>query len=626
MPLPSVQDGESLFLQGVSLASRHRPEAAADCFAQALAARPRFVEAARNLGLILHWLGREAEAADALSKALAWSPDDDVSRAALGEALAACGRYSAAARCWRAVIARDPGRADGYAKLAITEKALDRTRTGVCHLARALAIEPGSADRHYALATALLESGRPAEAVPCFLRAIRLDPLGDAAHLNLAVALRSLDRLTAAAVSARRALSLRPDSAGAWNTLGAVLWNCQQGGDAEVCCRRAIRLDPGLAEAHANLGVLDMEAGRFSDAAAAFETAVGLAPERGRTYRMLADCRPLALDDPIVRRMETMLDGAGRLADEDRMELHFALGAVYLNHDRPTPAFAHLAAGNRMKRASIVYDEAGTFEEFRRIRQVFSAEFLAAGTGMGVPSRAPVFIVGMPRSGTTLAEQILASHPVAAGAGEPLDLPERIAGMRSAVGEADFPGAMARQPPPAWRRLGADYLRGIRRHGPGALRIIDKLPENFQWIGVIRLALPGARIIHLRRDPVDTCLSCYSKLFSDHQPFTYDLAELARYYRAYEDMMAHWRAVLPDGVMLEVRYEDLVADIEGQARRMLVHCGLDWDARCLAFHRTERPVRTASAAQVRQPLYASSVGRWRVFAETIAPLLERSGD
>lgn len=226
----------------------------------------------------------------------------------------------------------------------------------------------------------------------------------------------------------------------------------------------------------------------------------------------------------------------------------------------------------------------------------------------------------MPRSGSTLIEQIFASHPQVAGLGEVDDFAKAISaaakGLESPEGFAQLSAAQLRQ-------IGQTYLTGIKAAAPGAARITDKMLENFRFIGLIYLALPNARIIHMRRNPMDICVSCFSKLFTgDNLPFTYNLSELGRYYKAYDSLMAHWREVLPPGAMLELQYEHVVADIEVQTRKILAYCGLEWDPRCLDFHKTERLVHTASKAQVRQPLFNSSVGRWKIYEPFLGPLLK----
>jgi hypothetical protein len=237
----------------------------------------------------------------------------------------------------------------------------------------------------------------------------------------------------------------------------------------------------------------------------------------------------------------------------------------------------------------------------------------------------PVLIVGMPRSGTSLVEQMLASHPRVFGAGELPDLATLAAGLRDHAG-APYPECVAVLDPQALRRCGENYVAGLRRRAPDAACITDKLPANFAHLGFLCLAVPNAHIVHVRRDPLDTCMSCFSKLFAEGQlHFAYDLGELGRYYQSYARLMDHWRAVLPPGAMLEVQYEELVADPEPQARRLLAHCALEWDGACLRFYQTRRPVRTLSAGQVREPLFRGSVGRARPYREWLGPLIEAMG-
>jgi hypothetical protein len=292
----------------------------------------------------------------------------------------------------------------------------------------------------------------------------------------------------------------------------------------------------------------------------------------------------------------------------------------------PERSFRYLLEGNALKRKQVVYDEEAALAAINRISAAFTEEIIGRHAGQGETSAVPVFILGLPRSGTTLVEQILASHHGIYGAGEIDAFAYSVAAQDDPVRRvlAD-PAVISTLSGDALRRLGADYLGRIRACAPQADRITNKLPENFRLAGLIHLALPNARIIHTRRDPIDTCFSCFSQLFAGNLPYTYDLAELGRYYRAYDALMAHWRRVLPPGVMIEVQYEELVADLAGQARRLVAHCGLEWDPRCLDFHQTERAVRTASMNQVRQPFYRQSVGRWHTYERFLGPLLETLG-
>jgi LPS sulfotransferase NodH len=299
------------------------------------------------------------------------------------------------------------------------------------------------------------------------------------------------------------------------------------------------------------------------------------------------------------------------------------LGRAFSDLGEHERSFRHLRDGNALKREQLAYDEKQMLGLFEHIRTTFTPELMQEKKGCGDPSEAPVFVVGMPRSGTTLLEQILASHSKVYGAGEIEAFYQAIVKLGYPNGGAvAFPDMVPALSPEALRELGSSYVSMIRAAAPDAERIVNKLPLNFKYVGLIHLALPNARIIHIRRDPIDTCFSCFSLLFSGDQSFTYDQVELARYYRGYAALMEHWRSVLPEGVMIEVQYEDLIADVQGQTGAILAHCGLPWEDACLAFHQTERSVTTASSVQVREPVYRTSVGRWRIYANHLQPLIE----
>jgi hypothetical protein len=317
-----------------------------------------------------------------------------------------------------------------------------------------------------------------------------------------------------------------------------------------------------------------------------------------------------------------MAQEGASLSVADQIDLHFALAKAYEDVGRDVEAFRQWLAGNALKRRQLGYDEAAVLGGFDRVRATFTSDLMQRRQNVGHPSSTPVFIVGMARSGTTLVEQILASHPQVFGGGEIKYLRRAVDGIRGPTGDsAIFPELAPGLEAQDFRDLGARYLAEIGRLAPTACRVTDKMVGNIIYVGLIHLTFPNAAIIHTVRDPADTCLSCFSKLFAEGQNHTYDLAELGRYYRHYRILMSHWRQVLPPGRILEVRYEDVVADLEGQARRIVGHCGLAWDKNCLSFHQTERPVFTASAVQVRQPIYRSSIGRWRRYESSIEPLL-----
>jgi Flp pilus assembly protein TadD len=486
-----------------------------------------------------------------------------------------------------------------------------------------LAREPTHADTLHALGLMASGLGRKDMAIDLFRQAIDVRSDEPFYHNNLGVVLQELARFAEAEAQFRRALALSPDYLDAHNNLGNALWEQGRFTEAVAHYQRAIALRPDCAIAHANLGNALQTNGDIEPARREFERAIELEPKRGRHYRYLVNTKRIAAGDRVLRAMEALARDMSSLPDEDRKNLHFALGKAYADLAQPVRSFRHLLRGNALRRAEFTYDEPALLDFFRRIRASFTPELMKVRGDLGDPSQAPIFIVGMPRSGTTLVEQVLSSHPAVFGAGELSDVSLAAAKLSAPdAGATSFPEIVPRLSERELRQFGEQYLAGVMALAPAADRITDKMPENFRYLGLIHLALPNARIIHVRRDPVDTCLSCFSTLFEAGHHYTNDLAELGVFYRAYATLMEHWRRVLPAGVMVETRYEDVVADLEGEARRLLAFCGLPWDAACLSFHQTRRPVRTASMIQVRQPIYRASVGRSRPYRVLLRPLLD----
>jgi tetratricopeptide (TPR) repeat protein len=484
-----------------------------------------------------------------------------------------------------------------------------------------LAREPTHADTLHALGLMASGLGRKDMAIDLFRQAIDVRSDDPFYHNNLGVALQELARFAEAEAQFRRSLALSPDYLDAHNNLGNALWEQGRFTEAVAHYQRAIALRPDCAIAHANLGNALQTNGDIEPARREFERAIELEPTRGRHYRYLVNTKRIAAGDRVLGAMEALARDMCSLPAEDSKNLHFALGKAYADLAQPVRSFRHLLRGNALRRAEFNYDEPALLDFFRRIRASFTPELMKARRDLGAPSRAPIFIVGMPRSGTTLVEQVLSSHPAVFGAGELSDVSLAAARLIAPdAGAASFPEIVPLLSERELRQFGEQYLAGVTALAPAADRITDKMPENFRYLGLIHLALPNARIIHVRRDPLDTCLSCFSTLFEVGHHYTYDLTELGGFYRGYATMMEHWRRVLPAGAMLETRYEDVVADVEGEARRMLAFCGLPWDAACLAFHQTRRPVKTASLIQVRQPIYRASVGRSRPYRALLRPL------
>jgi tetratricopeptide (TPR) repeat protein len=460
-------------------------------------------------------------------------------------------------------------------------------------------------------------SGLMGAAILSYRQALLLQPDHVLSLNNLADALRTVGYPAEAAVLGRRCLTLRQDLGESWYNLGTSLQVLAKPDQAAPCHRRAIILKPSLSGAYHNLNTVLSQLGGPADHQLPVERAISLAPHDPIHYFALASTKRFAPGERHVAAMQALERQSDRLKPDDRVHLHFALAKAYGDIDEHERAFAQLLIANRLKRTLQPYDETIPLSLFARLQQVFTPELMAARSQGRQHPDGPLFILGMPRSGSSLVEQILASHADVAGAGE-INLLGRIT-----VDQMNgFPDALADLSDHDLRRLGRTYRERLEEIGGGKRWITNKLPENFVFCGLIHLALPSARIIHTRRDPIDTCLSCFGQNFVYGQPFSYDLGELGRYYRSYDRLMRHWRRVLPDGIMLDLDYEHLVTDFPAQVARLLSFCGLDWDDNCLNFHRSARPVLTASAGQVRLPIYRDSLRRPRPPDEILKQLTD----
>ncbi|MGH2935429.1 MAG: tetratricopeptide repeat-containing sulfotransferase family protein [Gaiellaceae bacterium] len=453
-----------------------------------------------------------------------------------------------------------------------------------------------------------------------------VDRMGEhAALFERAREQHELGDLRGAEATCSAALRVRPDDAESHRLMGSILLSQNRAGDAIGSLDESLRLRPSDARTHKKLAQALAAQGRREDAVAADRRALELQPGYAGALAHLASLKRFTSheDDDLAAMEALAADEA--LADDGRAVLFFALGKAYEELGSYERAFEFVRSANALARGFITWDSAAGVRALERTHEVFSHELLDRLADAGAPSDVPVLIVGMPRSGTTLVEQIVASHPAAHGGGERPDLIE-IASVLTVLTEGGlpFPDSMVHVRPEMLPGLAEGYVSRLSDLAPGAARVTDKTPRNFRQLGLLRLLLPNAKVIHCVRDPVDTCFSCYA-LNMVAQPYTYDLVELGEYYRGYTQLMEHWRDVLPPGWILDVRYEDLVADLEGESRRILAHCDLEWDDACLRFHSTERAVTTASVMQVRQPVYRSSLGRGRRFEPYLGELLAALG-
>ncbi len=579
---------------GLALLEKGNATGAVEVLENAVRLDPALELAWFNLGKALAQLGKGAEADAAFEKSFELNPERKMT--AHAAELQRDGRLEEAEQLYREVIRRNPRNVDAMRMLGRIALGAKRNADAERLFRRAVSIAPDFVGAWFDLGRVLKDTDSHEEALACYRRVIELQPDNPRGHFMLAGVLAPAGRTFEAIESYQRALALEADHPGALLGLGHVL----------------------------------KTVGRLEEAIDAYRACIRCRPDNGGSYWSLANLKTYRLDDDDIEAMQSRLESE-ELGDTSRVNFLFALAKAYEDRGDYERAWDYYATGNATQRAHEYYDPVQTEFINDAIVDVFDAELLADKSGGGDPDRAPIFIVGLPRSGSTLIEQILASHSAVEGTSE-LPYLGRVATSlnRNRADGINYPQAVRELTPANFLALGGDYLRRAGRHRvEGARRFIDKMPNNFPTIGFLHLILPNAKIIDARRHPLDSCLSCYRQLFARGQPFTYDLTDIGEYFLQYQRLMDHWQNVLPDRV-LTVQYEELVGDFETQTRRLLDYCELPFEDACLKFYETERPVRTPSSEQVRRPIYRSSIGFWRNYEahlgelrEVLAPCLDR---
>ena len=591
---------------------------------RAIELQPNHPPALNNLGIAYYDHGEYNVAEQYYRRAIALEPRFAEAHSNLGNALHAQKKHDEAVVCYKRAIEIKPDYVEAYNNLGTTRKDQKQTAEAEALYRKALELRPEDPATLNNLGLAVMEQERHEEAAGIFTRSAALDPKNGRTYVFLASALFKLDREAESEAAITHGLALAPDDPDGHNLAGRILLDRNQPEQACAHFLEAVAKKPDMADAYNNLGNAYKELGRVPEALEVYYKARQLEPRSTAVFINLVDARKIEVEsDPDFEAMVELKKEMGSLPEDDQMQLHFSLGKAYADLKRHREAFEHMLQGCALKRKKVEYPEAETLRLFDRIREVFSIERMRSKAGLGDPSSVPIFVLGMPRSGTTLIEQTLACHPKIFGAGELKDFDRVVKSVRAPDGQVlPYPEFVPAFQSEHLRQMGQQYVRLLRAYSADAPHVTNKMPSSFFYVGLIHLAMPNARIIHSVRNPVDTCLSCFSKLFSGEQSFSYELGELGRYYRKYHELMEHWRQVLPPGTMLDVRYEEMVDDFENQARRIVAYCGLEWDDRCLQFHKHKRPVKTASAMQVRQPIYKSSVGRWLAYKEQLMPLIK----
>lgn len=574
----------ALNLLGILCLESARPEEALELISKAILQTPDDAEALANHALALKEVGRLEEAARSLTKSLRHNPRNPVAHNNLGNILCALRRDEEAIACFRAALHLEPDYVECLINLGAALTTQGQLVGAKAAAKRAVQLKPQSAEAHNCLGDVFLKQTQSEDAAESYRMAIRLRPNFVEAMIGLSAALKELG-----------------DAAGAEKTL-----------------REAIGQNPPHAPAHNSLGVLLEQKGDSLGAAAQFRQAIALAPKFAQARYQLAQLKDSALTTEEIDAIQAFFDDPATI-DEDRAPLAFALACIHERAGDFDSSFRFLAIAQAIKAKAIPYDDLKTADYYGRIENIFAPAMMRREEQDSFPSPQPVFVLGMPRSGTTLTEQILASHRDIDGAGEVSLMEDTISEAAQMIG-APFPECVPSLSSAQRAELGDFYLSRLRKRAAATRYLVDKTPMNFQYVGFIAAILPGARIIHCRRHPVDNCLSIFKLPFENAHSYAHGLESLGLHYKRYARLMAHWEKVVLDR-MFSVNYEDVVADLERESRRLLDFLGLPFDEAVLEYHKTRRLVKTPSASQVRRPIYKDSVAAWKRYEPQLQPLI-----
>ena len=607
-----------------ALKSQGKLEEAAREYRRALKIQPDFAGAHNNLANTLIEQGKADEAIRHYRRALAAKPDDATTHKNLANAFFSQSKLDDAIAHYRQALNILPKGAEIHHNLGEALRQKGELEDAVASFQQAVAIRMDYPEALYNLGRTLKEQEKLEEAMTALRQALAIKPDLVTAHYELGACLSEQDRDEEAIESFRQALAIKPDLGAAHASIGSCLQNLGRIAEATENYHQALAIKPDLARAHAGIGRCLQIMGRFEEAEEWYRQTLALDPDRVGTYLGSVSGRKFTSADEEIAHLKGFLNDKD-LGPAQRIGASFALAKIFDDLGRYDEAFTHYRVANELVHKDKSYDAEGDERHVDGLISAFTKEFFEKRASFGVASELPVFIVGMPRSGTTLVEQIIASHSQAFGAGELTEINRMVRTLPKTLNTSTpYPACATLIDRDAARRLATGYLEHLRGFSRDADRITDKAPGNFTNLGFIAPLFPKARIIHCRRDPMDTCLSCYFQNFRHALNFAYDLRDLGLHYRQYQKLMHHWRSVSPMP-MLEVSYEELVSNQEKGSREIIDFCGLEWDDKCLAFHELERPIQTASLWQVRQPIYTSSVGRWRQYEKYLGPLKESLG-
>jgi tetratricopeptide (TPR) repeat protein len=613
----------SLRLLGLALLAQRKLEPAIETLERAVSAAADFAHARTDLARAYREVGRLAEARKELQRVVKQAPALDSAWLAYGDVLVDLEMYADARYAFEQARRLDP-------HCARIEQATAAFVAGDRQSAEGIFRDILKSDASHVgslcgLAALALGAGNAQDSERLLRHALKQTAHLPLARRGLGHTLLSAGRLTEAETVFRELLKVEPENPQNWVALGSVYTRLLRQTDALAAFETAARLNPQQVRLRLSIGHLHKTLGHREQCEGAYHESLRMDAACGEAYWSLADLKTYTFPDVEVGAMRDLLANSS-VDESNKAQLHFALARALEQRMQYKDAFINYSAGNALRRAASPFDIAKFEAKSRRVSACFDAVFFRERQGAGFRDSSPIFVVGLPRSGSTLVEQILASHSQVEGT---MELPNIVTMVREfdhrdRQGDG-YPERVRAVPALGLAALGRRYLDETRPIRSGRPHFIDKMPNNFSHVGLIHAILPRAIIVDVRRHPMDSCFSTYKQYFAEGQSFSYDLEDLGRYYRCYLSLMDHWDEILP-GKVLHLQYEELIRDPETLIRRLLAHCGLPFESACLRFHETERPVRTASSEQVRQPLYASGVGYWKHFARELEPLRRSLGD
>ena len=578
---------------------------------------PQSIVVLNILGLALQAQGKLKEAVQEYNKAIQLKPDYVDAYNNHGNALHKQGKLEEALQSYNKALQLKPDYVIGYNNRANIYKAQGKLEKAINSFDKAIELNANNVEAHYNRGITLHEHGRLEEAVKSYDRALQLKPDLAVAHYNRGNALRAQGKLEKAVKSYDKALQLKPNYLDVYNNRGLALQRLQRWDESMASYEQAIKLDPNFVATLNNIARLYAFKGQINQAVKTYKKVIRLNNNYVEAHYNLSKITKYDKYDDSIRAMESLYVRKD-ISSKHRIQLAFALGKAFEDLKEHNKSFEYILEGNELKRETYHYKIESDMERFNKIKEVFSSAFFSSHIKTGNPDEAPIFILGMPRSGTTLVEQILASHTQVYGAGE-------LGILREIYFECQRDSkCILDLSEEAFEVLGASYIEKLRKHSNSKKFITDKMPQNFWFIGFIKVILPKAKIIHCMRDPRDNCFSIFKTVFSKEHNYAYNLRELGQYYNLYLDLMNHWRETIPDFIY-DISYEALVLNQEEVTRKLLTYCELPWQKSCLLFHKTNRPIATASYTQVRRPMYSDSVNLWEKYESQLKPLKEVLG-